>query len=64
VGKAAATATSAQQPLSDALVADTFPTVLGPIGFGAEHELRDNPYRLMEWKQDRFTPIEIPLEGD
>ena len=30
----------------------------------AEHELRDNPYRLMEWKQDRFTPIEIPLEGD
>lgn len=64
VGKAAAAATSAQQPLSAALAADTFPTVLGPIGFGADHELRDNPYRLMEWKQDRFTPVEIQLEGD
>lgn len=64
VSKAAAVAASAQQPLSDALVADTFPTVLGPIGFGAGHELRDNPYRLMEWKQDRFTPIETTLEGD
>ncbi|MBD9372541.1 branched-chain amino acid ABC transporter substrate-binding protein [Rhizobium sp. ARZ01] len=64
VGKGAATAASAGKTLPDILAADTFPTVLGTIGFGADHELRDNPYLLMEWKHDRFTPVLPPIEGD
>lgn len=64
VGKAAAAAVSSGQTLTDTLLKDTFPTVLGTIGFGSGHELRNNPYLLMEWKQNRFTPIQTPTEGD
>lgn len=44
-------------PLIETLSSETFATVLGTIGFGANHELRTNPYLLMEWKDDRFVPV-------
>lgn len=53
-----------QQSITQALVQDSFPTVLGTIGFGAGHELRDNPYHLMEWWKDRFIPVPAPGEND
>ncbi|HVK92614.1 MAG TPA: ABC transporter substrate-binding protein [Mycoplana sp.] len=56
LGKAAAEAVPARLPLADVLVGHTFPTVLGPIGFSADHELRDNPYVLMQWRGGRFVP--------
>ncbi|PTM90210.1 ABC transporter substrate-binding protein [Mycoplana dimorpha] len=56
LGKATAEAESARLPLADVIVRDTFDTVLGPIGFSAAHELRENPYVLMQWKGDRFVP--------
>lgn len=42
------------------LKTETFDTVLGPIAFGADHELRDNPYRLLEWRGTVFLP---PVPG-
>ncbi|MBC2773295.1 ABC transporter substrate-binding protein [Rhizobium sp. AQ_MP] len=44
-------------PMSDALVGTTFETAIGPIGFGDDHELTENPYRLLEWRDDRFVAV-------
>jgi branched-chain amino acid transport system substrate-binding protein len=44
-------------PMSDALVGTTFETVIGPIAFGDDHELTENPYRLLEWQGGRFVPV-------
>lgn len=44
-------------PLPDALVATPFETAIGPITFGDDHELTENPYRLLEWKGDAFVPV-------
>jgi branched-chain amino acid transport system substrate-binding protein len=57
LGRATTEEASARLALADVLVRDTHPTVLGTIGFGAGHELRDNPYRLMEWSGGRFIPV-------
>lgn len=42
-------------PLPDALVGTSFETVMGTVTFGDDHELSDNPYRLLEWKGDAFV---------
>ncbi len=44
-------------PVADALIGTTFETALGPVTFGEEHELTENPYRLLEWQGDRFVPV-------
>lgn len=44
-------------PVADALIGTTFETALGPITFGEDHELTENPYRLLEWQGDRFVPV-------
>lgn len=44
-------------PVADALIGTTFGTALGPITFGEDHELTENPYRLLEWQGDRFVPV-------
>ena len=44
-------------PVADALIGTTFETALGPITFGEDHELTENPYRLLEWRDDRFIPV-------
>lgn len=44
-------------PVSDALVGTTFETAFGPITFGEDHELTENPYRLLVWQDDRFVPV-------
>ncbi|SMC81675.1 branched-chain amino acid ABC transporter substrate-binding protein [Rhizobium sp. RU36D] len=51
--KAVANTVSAEESLKT----ETFDTVLGPIAFGADHELRDNPYRLLEWRGTVFLPL-------
>jgi len=43
--------------LLDGLAKGPYPTVLGPIRFDKEHELADNPYRLMQWQNGRFVPV-------
>jgi branched-chain amino acid transport system substrate-binding protein len=44
-------------PVADALIGTTFETALGPITFGEDHELTENPYRLLEWQDDRFVAV-------
>lgn len=35
-----------------------FDTVIGEIAFGPDHELIDNPYRLLEWRGTAFVPVD------
>jgi len=44
--------------LAAALEGKTFATALGPVAFGPDHELRENPYRLLEWRDGAFVPVE------
>ncbi|QRM55625.1 ABC transporter substrate-binding protein [Sinorhizobium sp. BG8] len=51
------TAESENRPVAEALIDHSFQTVIGPVGFTAQHELRDNPYRLLEWREGGFVPV-------
>ena len=44
-------------PVADSLIGTTFETALGPVTFGEDHELTENPYRLLQWQGDRFVPV-------
>ncbi|SFB38678.1 branched-chain amino acid transport system substrate-binding protein [Rhizobium sp. NFR07] len=52
--QAAAQAGSGRQ-IRDILLETHFQTVIGDIGFQSNHELADNPYRLLEWRGTDFT---------
>ncbi|MBO3760611.1 ABC transporter substrate-binding protein [Ciceribacter sp. L1K22] len=52
---AATTATDRKLPIADILASETFQTAIGPIRFGPDHELAENPYRLLEWQNGRFV---------
>ena len=43
-------------PLRDAVARGKFETVIGPVSFDAHHELAENPYQLLEWRDGRFSP--------
>ncbi|MBX9457212.1 MAG: branched-chain amino acid ABC transporter substrate-binding protein [Rhizobium sp.] len=45
--------------LVEALVDTPFDTAIGPIRFGADHELADNPYRLLVWDGDAFVEPKV-----
>jgi branched-chain amino acid transport system substrate-binding protein len=47
--------TSSVRPLVQALTAGTFSTAIGPIAFGAGHELKENPFHLLEWRGTDFV---------
>ncbi len=47
-----------------ALRSSRFETVIGAIAFGRDHELADNPYRLLEWRSVGFVPPVTPRETD
>jgi branched-chain amino acid transport system substrate-binding protein len=49
-------ATGSGAAISEALVDTPFDTVIGKIRFGKDHELADNPFRLMEWDGKAFVP--------
>jgi branched-chain amino acid transport system substrate-binding protein len=53
-------AISVNKPLAAKLIGTTFQTVLGPVTFGQNHELADNPYRLQEWRGKAFAPPQSP----
>ncbi|TCR82135.1 branched-chain amino acid ABC transporter substrate-binding protein [Rhizobium sp. BK376] len=53
-------AISENKPLAAKLIGTTFQTVLGPVTFGQNHELADNPYRLQEWRGKAFAPPQSP----
>jgi branched-chain amino acid transport system substrate-binding protein len=50
--------------LAEKLAAGTFDTAIGSIAFGPDHELRENPYRLLEWREGAFRPVETAAGTD
>jgi branched-chain amino acid transport system substrate-binding protein len=52
--QALAKAGPSRQALIDTLKNDAFATAIGNIGFGQDHELKDNPFRLVEWQSPDF----------
>ncbi|WP_438748143.1 branched-chain amino acid ABC transporter substrate-binding protein [Pararhizobium sp. O133] len=42
--------------LGEALLKGPYQTAIGPIRYNANHELADNPYRLLQWQNNRFVP--------
>lgn len=53
--QAVESAISGNKPLVDVLVGTTFQTPIGPITFGQNHELSENPYRLQQWQGKAFA---------
>ncbi len=49
--------TSSTRPLGDAMTGRTFSTAIGPIAFGADHELKENPFHLVEWQRSDFVEV-------
>ncbi|MDE1997072.1 MAG: ABC transporter substrate-binding protein, partial [Rhizobiaceae bacterium] len=57
----AATAAKAEnKPIVEKLVGTTFQTPIGPVSFGKNHELTENPFRLQEWRGNAFVPLQPP----
>lgn len=44
--------------LAEALKKEPFSTVIGSVGFTPQHELADNPYRLLRWQDGAFRPAD------
>jgi len=49
-------------PLAQAIGETHVDTVIGPIAFDENHELSENPYRLMEWRGGRFVEPSAPAQ--
>lgn len=60
LAEAAGAAAALSLPLAQALGEAHFDTVIGPVAFDTEHELADNPYRLLEWRQGAFVASPSP----
>jgi branched-chain amino acid transport system substrate-binding protein len=60
--QAAETASNEKKPLFDVLTGNTWQTSLGPVAFGANHELSENPYRHLQWNGKDFQPVQEPAE--
>jgi branched-chain amino acid transport system substrate-binding protein len=46
---------AASQSLAQTIGSRAFNTVIGPIAFDRGHELKDNPFRLLEWRGSTFN---------
>lgn len=53
-----ATAAAQGGDLAEKLAGGSFATAIGTVAFGADHELRENPYRLLVWRAGAFAPAE------
>ncbi len=53
-------AKAGNKPIADKLAGTPFQTAIGPISFGQNHELTENPYRLLEWRGNAFVPPATP----
>ncbi|MBP2549395.1 branched-chain amino acid transport system substrate-binding protein [Neorhizobium galegae] len=52
-------AASGKTAIVQALPGLAVDTVLGPLTFGADHELAENPFRLQEWRGGAFQPANV-----
>lgn len=55
---ALAAAAAEGSDLAARLAAGNFATAIGTVAFGTDHELRENPYRLLVWRAGIFAPAE------
>ncbi|SSC66564.1 branched-chain amino acid ABC transporter substrate-binding protein [Ciceribacter selenitireducens] len=62
VAQAAGAAAALGMPLAQAIGETHVDTVIGPIAFDEDHELSENPYRLMEWRGGRFVEPSAPAQ--
>ena len=46
------------------LAAGSFATAVGTVAFGADHEMRENPYDLLVWCAGAFVPAETAPESE
>ncbi|WJR66670.1 branched-chain amino acid ABC transporter substrate-binding protein [Neorhizobium sp. CSC1952] len=44
-----------RRPVAEAIGSGSFNTAIGPIAFDEHHELRENPFRLLEWRGSAFS---------
>ncbi|NLS15829.1 ABC transporter substrate-binding protein [Rhizobium sp. P40RR-XXII] len=58
--QAAEGAKAENKPVTDKFVGTAFQTAIGPISFGQNHEVTENPYRLLEWRGNAFVPVTTP----
>ena len=58
--QAAEGAKAENKPVAEKLLGTTFQTTIGPITFGPNHELNENPYRLLQWRGNAFVPVTTP----
>ncbi|MDX3976846.1 ABC transporter substrate-binding protein [Shinella sp.] len=61
---ALATAAAEGGDLAQKLAGGSFATAIGPVAFGADHELGDNPYRLLVWRGGAFVPAGATPESE
>ena len=61
-GQAVGNALSDNKPLIEKLIGTTFSTVIGAVTFRSDHELADNPFRLLEWRGSGFVPVAAAAE--
>ncbi len=57
IAEAAGAASALSLPLAQALGEAHFDTVIGPVAFDEQHELTDNPYRLLMWQNGAFVEV-------
>jgi len=62
VAQAAGAAAALGMPLAQAIGETHVDTAIGPIAFDEDHELSENPYRLMEWRGGRFVEPSPPAQ--
>lgn len=53
---------TAGRPVAAALGSGSFQTAIGAIAFGQDHELKTNPFRLVEWRGSAFFPVQPATE--
>ena len=59
-----ATAAAEGGDLAEKLAGGSFASAIGTVAFGADHELKENPYRLLVWRAGAFTPVDAAAESD
>lgn len=59
-GQAVEAALAAKTPTAAKLIGTTWQTPIGPVTFGNNHELTENPYRLLEWRDHQLQAPQIP----
>ncbi|HEX2147429.1 MAG TPA: ABC transporter substrate-binding protein, partial [Pseudorhizobium sp.] len=50
------------QPLAQAIQSMSFETAIGGIGFAEDHELKENPLRLQEWRDGSFRALDVATD--